>query len=275
MSEREEPHGVRLQIRGVGKAFGDHRVLEGVELDIEPGELVAVVGRSGCGKTTLLRLIADLESPSEGELHLLGGGAHRAGEVRMVFQDARLLPWKSVTDNVALGLPRGAAAPATVVAEALAKVGLGTRGGDWPGVLSGGQRQRVALARALVSRPRLLLLDEPLGALDAFTRVEMQRLIEQIWAEARFTAVLVTHDVEEAVALADRVIALEEGRVALEVPVPLPRPRQRHTGAFVQLVARVLGHLNGTAAADGSTIASTAEVVAPVAGESPAVLLSN
>ena len=170
----------------------------------------------------------------------------------MVFQDARLLPWKTVGDNVAVGAlgepadnarADNRAGRAARVAEALERVGLPSRAGDWPSILSGGQRQRVALARALVSRPRLLLLDEPLGALDAFTRVEMQQLIERIWTDAGFTAVIVTHDVEEAIALADRVVALDGGQVALEVDVDLPRPRQRQSGEFVELVARVLAHL--------------------------------
>ena len=157
--------------------------------------------------------------------------------VRIMFQDARLLPWKSVLDNVALGLPRRERAQAAAV---LRQVGLGDRGGDWPAQLSGGQRQRVALARALVHRPGLLLLDEPLGALDALTRIDMQQLIETLWRRDGFTSVLVTHDVGEAVALADRILVLDEGGVALDERVPLTRPRARGSAAFAALEARVL-----------------------------------
>jgi sulfonate transport system ATP-binding protein len=234
-----------VEIRDLEKSFGDRVVLSGVHLHIHPGELVAVVGRSGCGKTTLLRIVAGLETPTGGTVAIDGAiGRGLAHDTRMVFQDARLLPWKSVGDNVALGaLAEGEGDRVAQVAAALARVGLQGRAGDWPAALSGGQRQRVALARALVSRPRLLLLDEPLGALDAFTRVEMQQLIERIWLDAGFSAVIVTHDVEEAVALADRVIALDAGRVALDVEIALPRPRQRHGAAFVRLVQQILEHL--------------------------------
>jgi sulfonate transport system ATP-binding protein len=163
------------------------------------------------------------------------------GDVRIMFQEARLLPWRSVLQNVALGLePADATARAR---DALAQVGLADRAGDWPSTLSGGQRQRVALARALVHRPRLLLLDEPLGALDALTRIEMQRLIEKAWRELRFTAVLVTHDVAEAVALADRVLLVEDGRIMLDEPVALVRPRAHGSPAFVELEGRVLGRV--------------------------------
>jgi sulfonate transport system ATP-binding protein len=159
----------------------------------------------------------------------------------MMFQEARLLPWKSALDNVRLGLA-GDAAPAW---QALQAVGLAERSAEWPAALSGGQKQRVALARALVHRPPLLLLDEPLGALDALTRIEMQRLIESLWLTRGFTAVLVTHDVQEAIALADRVLVVEQGRIALDIAVDLPRPRRRDA-AFAaletQLLERLLGH---------------------------------
>ena len=161
----------------------------------------------------------------------------------MMFQDARLLPWRRVLDNVALGLPAERRAEAEA---ALDEVGLAERGGDWPSILSGGQRQRVALARALASRPRVLLLDEPLGALDALTRLEMQGLIERVWQEHGFTAVLVTHDVEEAVALADRIIVLSAGQVALDLRVDLPRPRDHAARRFTELKATVLDEVLGT-----------------------------
>jgi sulfonate transport system ATP-binding protein len=220
--------GARLQVRGASKKFGDKEVLQGVELDIPAGQFVAIVGRSGCGKSTLLRLIAGLEEPTEGELSLDGSEISGIREdTRMLFQDARLLPWKRALANVQVGVKSRDADEAL---KALEQVGLADRAGEWPGVLSGGQRQRVALARALASSPRLLLLDEPLGALDALTRIDMQQLIEQLWEDQRFTAVLVTHDVSEAVALADRVVLIENGRIALDVNIALDRPRERDSG---------------------------------------------
>jgi sulfonate transport system ATP-binding protein len=202
--------------------------LQGVELDIPAGQFVAIVGRSGCGKSTLLRLIAGLDSPTEGTLSVDGAEIQGIREdTRMLFQDARLLPWKRAYANVQVGIKSRNKEQAL---EALAQVGLADRANEWPGVLSGGQRQRVALARALAGSPRLLLLDEPLGALDALTRIDMQELIESLWAEQQFTAVLVTHDVSEAVALADRVILIEKGRIALDVNITLDRPRERDSG---------------------------------------------
>jgi sulfonate transport system ATP-binding protein len=231
--------GLALEVRGVAKAYGPRRVLEAIDLRIAPGEFVAIVGRSGCGKSTLLRLVAALEQADAGEVALAGAAlAHRREDIRIMFQDARLLPWKRVVDNVALGLPD--ADGKRRAREALAQVGLADRADDWPAVLSGGQRQRVALARALVHRPRLLLLDEPLGALDALTRIEMQQLIESLWRTHGFTALLVTHDVSEAVALADRVVLIEDHRIALDERVALGRPRSRGQAAFAALEDRVL-----------------------------------
>jgi sulfonate transport system ATP-binding protein len=234
--------GLGVRLDKLGKRFGERTVLDGIALDVQPGEFVAIVGRSGCGKSTLLRLLAGLETPTAGELQLgsAPAAAHR-DDVRIMFQEARLLPWRTVLQNVQLGLEsRDAAARAR---DALAQVGLADRASEWPAVLSGGQRQRVALARALVHRPRLLLLDEPLGALDALTRIEMQRLIESVWRELRFTAVLVTHDVAEAVALADRVLLVEDGRITLDEPVALARPRAHGTAAFAELEGRVLSRV--------------------------------
>lgn len=253
---RASERGVSLRLQALSKSFSGRTVLHDIDLEIAAGEFVAIVGRSGCGKSTLLRLVAQLDAASSGEvLYQHEGGGEP--EIRIMFQDARLLPWKRVQANVALGLPRQAAAQAL---QALRQVGLEQRAGEWPAVLSGGQRQRVALARALVHDPQLLLLDEPLGALDALTRIEMQTLIESLWRERGFTALLVTHDVQEAIALADRVLLIEDGRVALDQRIELARPRSRGQAQFAALeeaiLARVLRH-------PGSDDAS-AEEIAPV-----------
>ncbi len=239
-----ETPGLRIGIGQLIKRFGERQVLHGLDLDIDAGQFVAIVGRSGCGKSTLLRLLAGLDEASGGAI-LLDGHAERdlVGDVRMMFQDARLLPWRTVIQNVALGL----VGPKTEIREralaVLAQVGLADRADEWPNRLSGGQRQRVALARALIHRPRLLLLDEPLGALDALTRIEMQRLIEQLWRQHQFTAVLVTHDVSEAVALADRILLIEDGRITLDETVQLARPREHGEAQFARLESRVLKRL--------------------------------
>ncbi|WP_404991140.1 ATP-binding cassette domain-containing protein [Cupriavidus pauculus] len=230
--------GVALRVHQVVKQYNGRAVLHGVDLQVRPGEFVAIVGRSGCGKSTLLRLVAGLENADDGAVTLDDrNGRDLQDSIRVMFQDARLLPWKRVLDNVALGLPRERRADAQAV---LAQVGLAERAAEWPARLSGGQRQRVALARALVHHPRLLLLDEPLGALDALTRIEMQALIESLWRRLGFTALLVTHDVSEAIALADRVVLIEDGRIALDQPVALARPRQRGDAAFARLEETVL-----------------------------------
>ncbi|CAN7508469.1 ATP-binding cassette domain-containing protein [Trinickia sp. LjRoot230] len=243
---------VAVRLRSVTKRYGARTVLDRLDLSIDKGSFVAVIGRSGCGKSTLLRLVAGLETADDGELNI-GGGPSDVGDVgaepgaprtRIMYQEARLLPWKNVLGNVMLGLPRTARDDARA---ALDEVGLGTRARDWPAQLSGGQRQRVALARALVHRPDLLLLDEPLGALDALTRLEMQELIERLWREHRFTALLVTHDVHEAVALAQRILLIERGSIALDRAVDLPKPKTRGTAAFAAIeedvLQRVLQHI--------------------------------
>jgi len=231
--------GVSVALEGLTKSFGTRTVLHDVKLELNAGEFVAVVGRSGCGKSTLLRAIAGLETAEQGSIAIGGGLGKIAASVRIMFQEARLLPWKSVLDNVAIGMPRSLNAAAAT----LATVGLADRADDWPAELSGGQRQRVALARALLHEPELLLLDEPLGALDALTRIEMQQLIESLWQARGFTAVLVTHDVQEAIALADRVVLIEDGRITLDLKVDLPRPRARGSVAFASLEQRLLGHI--------------------------------
>lgn len=230
--------GIPLLLSGIGKRYGSNTVLNELDLHIPAGQFVAVVGRSGGGKSTLLRLLAGLEKPNAGEL-LAGNGPLAASqqETRMMFQDARLLPWKSVIDNVGLGL-KGKWREAAQ--EALAAVGLENRASEWPAALSGGQKQRVALARALIHRPGLLLLDEPLGALDALTRLEMQALIESLWQSQGFTVLLVTHDVSEAVAMADRVLLIEEGRIGLDLTVDIPRPRRIGSARLAELEAEVL-----------------------------------
>ncbi|KAF0814031.1 Aliphatic sulfonates import ATP-binding protein SsuB [Andreprevotia sp. IGB-42] len=233
--------GVALTIRNLSKRFGDQTVLQALDLDIRAGEFVAIVGRSGCGKSTLLRLIAGLETASTGQV-LADGSPMDTGhfDTRMMFQDARLLPWKTVLQNVGLGLT-GNWQPKALAA--LAEVGLTDHAGKWPSQLSGGQRQRVALARALIHEPQLLLLDEPLGALDALTRIEMQQLIERLWQQHRFTVLLVTHDVEEAVALGDRVLLIEKGQVGLDLQVPLHRTRSRGAAGFAALEEQVLSRV--------------------------------
>ncbi|MFZ6656388.1 ATP-binding cassette domain-containing protein [Undibacterium sp. TJN19] len=230
----EDGKGASVDLRSVQKSYQGRQVLKSLNLQVEAGEFVAVIGRSGCGKSTLLRLIAGLEKADSGSLEFDAGG--KPIETRVMFQDSRLLPWKSVIDNVALGQ----GSDKRKARQALEKVALAERADEWPSVLSGGQRQRVALARALVHEPALLLLDEPLGALDALTRIEMQSLIEELWQQRGFTAVLVTHDVQEAVALADRVILIEEGQITLDVQVDLPRPRARGNPAFAALEERIL-----------------------------------
>ncbi|WP_298609794.1 ATP-binding cassette domain-containing protein [uncultured Thiothrix sp.] len=229
--------GSRIHLRQLSKQFQQTPVLQQIDLDIQAGEFIAIVGRSGCGKSTLLRLLAGLEQSSSGLLSIDGKALGEVGQTRLMFQDDRLLPWKTVLDNVGLGLKGAWQDRARQV---LAEVGLSEKAKAWPAQLSGGQRQRVALARALIHQPHLLLLDEPLGALDALTRLEMQSLIERIWQEHQFTVVLVTHDVPEAVQLADRVLVLEAGQVALDLPITLTRSRDMASPEAVQYSAQIL-----------------------------------
>ena len=233
---------VAFSFRNVTKSFGDKPVLRGIDLDVREGEFLAVIGKSGCGKSTLLRILAGLDTPTTGTV-----SKDPSNRTRMMFQEPRLLPWERIANNVSVGLTgiaKGGAAREQALG-ILEEVGLKDRAGEWPYVLSGGQKQRVALARALVAHPQILALDEPLGALDALTRIEMQLLLERIWRKQKFTAVLVTHDVSEAVALADRIVVIDEGRIALDLDVKLPRPRRHGTPEFARLEEQVLNQLFG------------------------------
>ncbi len=245
--------GIAVTIRQLRKSFGRNQVLRGINLDVRPGEFVAVVGRSGCGKSTLLRLLLGLDPPSGGDFHFADNAdqSEPGAPVRIMFQEPRLLPWASVLANVEVGLGKERSSPGSRerALETLREVGLADRRDHWPRVLSGGQKQRVALARALVSRPRLLAFDEPLGSLDALTRISMQRLIEGIWIEQRFTAIMVTHDVAEAVTLADRVLMIEQGKIALDQRVDLARPRERGSPEVAAFEGRILRELFGNAGA--------------------------
>ena len=215
-----------------------------------PGSSWLLSAAAAAARARCLRLIAGLDEPTAGTIEVEGVSEGRARLARIMFQEPRLLPWARVDANVAIGL--GPAADHTQALtrsrDALATVGLVDRAGEWPSILSGGQKQRVALARALVSAPRILALDEPLGALDALTRIEMQRLVEQVWLSNGFTAILVTHDVTEAVALGDRIVVIDHGAIAADIPVDLTRPRQRGSPEFARVEARILERL--LAAAD-------------------------
>ncbi|MFC0558875.1 ATP-binding cassette domain-containing protein [Halalkalibacter alkalisediminis] len=230
-----------VQMQHVSKSFGEKHVLKNIQLDIQKGEFISIVGKSGCGKSTILRLVAGLEKPKEGNIMINKMKVKGIPEdVRIMFQNGRLLPWKTVLQNVGLGLGGDWQ---ELALKALQNVYLEDRKDEWPSVLSGGQQQRVSLARALVHSPSLLLLDEPLGALDALTRLEMQRLIEQLWLRKSFTAILVTHDIEEAVALSDRIILIEDGKIHLDYKVNLPRPRSRTNTAFTKILDTILNRV--------------------------------
>ena len=222
-----------VRVRGLTRSFGGPAVLDDLDLVLRAGEFAALLGRSGSGKSTLLRALAGLD-PAAGAVSVPAARA-------VVFQEPRLLPWKRVRANVALGL-RGPDAGGRAE-RALAEVGLGHRLDAWPLTLSGGEAQRAALARALVREPALLLLDEPFASLDALTRLRMQAMVEALWRAHGPAVLMVTHDVDEALRLADRVLVLDGGRIALDRPVGLPRPRRRAEPAFAALRADLLAAL--------------------------------
>ncbi len=223
-----------VDARSVRRAFGQRSVLTNVDLAIHRGEFVAMLGRSGSGKSTLLRILAALDTADDGTIRV---PARRA----TVFQEASLLPWKRVIDNVLIGL--GCRDARDVGRDALTEVGLADHELTWPATLSGGEAQRVALARALVREPVLLLLDEPFGALDALTRIRMHQLLKEICQRHSPAVLLVTHDVDEALLLADRVVLLKDGQLTLSQPVDLPKPRRRDDNEFNALRSLLLSEL--------------------------------
>jgi sulfonate transport system ATP-binding protein len=234
--------GLAVTTKDLRRTFGTREVLQGIDLSIRPGEFVALLGRSGSGKSTLLRILAGLDPEAQGEVYV-------PQRRSVVFQDPRLLPWARVIDNVILGLPgRSSMARGR---EALREVGLDGHDRDWPKTLSGGEAQRASLARALVRQPELLLLDEPFGALDALTRIKMHALVQQLCARHHPAVLLVTHDVDEALLLADRVLVLTDGVISLDVAVDIPSPRGRGDRQFVGLRSRLLAELGVDEAAEG------------------------
>ncbi|MFH8610919.1 ABC transporter ATP-binding protein [Streptomyces sp. NPDC018029] len=233
------PSAVRVD--GLTRTFDGRAVIDDLHLDVRQGEFVALLGRSGCGKSTLLRILAGLDRDIEGTVLVPRRKA-------VAFQAPRLMPWKRVWRNVLLGLP---GRPDRGVAErALAEVGLKHRTTAWPKTLSGGEAQRASLARALVREPDLLLLDEPFGALDALTRLKAQRLVDELWQRRGCAVLLVTHDVEEAVLLADRVLVMDGGVIAYEKEIGLERPRGISDPRFGELRAELLQRLGVEAPAE-------------------------
>jgi ABC-type nitrate/sulfonate/bicarbonate transport system ATPase subunit len=240
-----------LQLRKVSKAFDLPQekllVLDEISLDIAPGEFVCIVGASGCGKSTLLRLIAGLDTEYSGSIVYKGQPVTGPDLSRgIIFQEHRLFPWLTVEQNIQLAF--GATSiplpeQKERVQEQIQRVGLGGFETAWPHQISGGMAQRAAIARALINRPKLLLLDEPLGAPDALTRLKLQQELQRLWLDVGITMIMVTHDIEEAVFLADRIVAMTSrpGRIKRIVPVPLPHPRERTELLFNEIKHDVLG----------------------------------
>ncbi|HEY0285559.1 MAG TPA: ABC transporter ATP-binding protein [Pseudomonas sp.] len=245
-----------LQIRGLGKQYAidgkQLTVLENVNLSVKAGEFVSIVGTSGCGKSSLLRLIVGLETEYSGDILLDGKRIHATSLERgLVFQDHRLFPWKTVEQNIAIALknhPLTKNEKAQRVAEHIQLVNLQGFENAYPHQLSGGMAQRAAIARALINKPKLLLLDEPFGALDALTRVHLQRELQRIWVQQRSTMIMVTHDVEEALYLSDRVVVMDArpGRIKHEIQVDLPHPRERNSLYLQRLKDELLTELVGS-----------------------------
>ena len=240
-----------LSLAHLDKVYGNGaHALDDVSLDVEAGEIVTLVGGSGCGKTTLLRLVSGLEAPTHGTVSVDGEAiAAPHPTVGIVFQEPRLLPWLTVAQNIGFGLEHlPASERRDLVEEALLKVGLAGYGPRWPRELSGGQAQRVSIVRALVTKPKVLLMDEPFSALDALTRATLQDHLLALWEASQPTLLLVTHDVEEAAALADRAVVMQPrpGRIFADIPVPLPRPRDRLSPGFVEAKRAILGALDGS-----------------------------
>lgn len=238
-----------LRLDRVSKTYANGvHALGAVSLDVAPGEILAIVGGSGCGKSTLLRAVSGLDTASSGTVTLDGVTIRAPHEkIGIIFQEPRLLPWLNVADNVGFGINHLPKAERDArVRAAVARVGLSDRARVWPRELSGGQAQRVAIARALVAQPQVLLLDEPFSALDAFTRADLQDHVLDLWADRRPTLILVTHDVDEAVVLADRVVVMRPrpGRISEEITLDLPRPRDRQSVAFADAKSRVLAALD-------------------------------
>ncbi|WP_255947482.1 ABC transporter ATP-binding protein [Streptomyces odontomachi] len=267
---------VALRAARLVRRFGGRLVLDGLDLTVAAGEFVALLGRSGSGKSTLLRAVAGLDDRVDGSGELLV-----PERVSLSFQDSRLLPWLRLLDNVVLGLrDRAGAARAHPKrgdarrrgSAALAEVGLAGRERAWPGELSGGEQQRAALARALVREPELLLADEPFGALDALTRIRTHGLLRELYERHRPAVLLVTHDVDEAIELADRVVVLQDGRIGLDLPIELPAPRSPGEPRFQEHRATLLAALGVTAAPDRPPApAAHAGAVPPHLEETPHV----
>lgn len=234
-----KPQTAAVHVRNLTRSFSSKTILDNVDLDIRVGQFVALLGKSGSGKSTFLKALAGLDYDVQGT-----GVLETSDNLSVVFQDARLLPWRTVIQNVTLGLVGPDAQSGGL--KALQEVGLPGREADWPNQLSGGEQQRVALARSLVRDPALLLADEPFGALDALTRLKMHDLLRELCARHRPTVLLVTHDVDEAISLADRILVLDNGRFVEDLTIDLPAPRDHGDPKFATIRRQLLGILGVT-----------------------------